>query len=252
MRMKEYKAIVFDLFSTIAIWQPDRLPLFNWRGKTSHSTMGALQESIESLVTEASFATFVDALDQANETLAARRASEMREITSLERFELALRNAGYAASSGTRDLAQTLSLQHMDLLANAVEIPPAHVKLLERLSSEYPLALVSNFDHGTTARRILNRDGAADYLSPIVVSDEHGWRKPHRKIFIDTLETLGVEAGEALYVGDSPEDDIVGAKTAGMDVAWVNARKIDLPAIGHDPDLTIGAIPELAEILLNE
>ena len=248
--MKRYKAIVFDMFSTIAIWQPDRLPLFNWRGKTSHSTMGALQEPVAELLIDVSFDVFVDALDKANETLAAKRANEMKEFTSLERFELALHNAGYSPSIETRKLAQTLSLKHMDLLASAVEIPPAHVEFLSRLSAEYPVALLSNFDHGATVRRILDRDGAASYLNPIIVSDEHGWRKPHEKIFADTLDDVGVEASEALYVGDSPEDDIVGATNVGMDIAWVNARDIALPAIGREPNFVVREIPELAKILL--
>ena len=250
-QVKKYDAIIFDLFSTVAIWQADRLPLFQWRGKTSHSTMGILQHSVETLVAEASFETFVDALDSANEKLSARRAAEMKEIPSVERFALALTIAGYPASQQTNDLAQVLSLKHMELLASAVEIPQAHVDFLSKIHTRYPLALLSNFDHGPTARAILARDGAANFFDPIVISDEHGWRKPHANIFADTLETLHVEAKNALYVGDSVEDDIVGAKGAGLDIAWVNARGADLPEQSLKPDYVISAIPDLSVILLN-
>ena len=44
----------------------------------------------------------------------------------------------------------------------------------------------------------------------------HGWTKPHPSIFRAALERLGVEPGEAAMVGDSPEDDIEGAKALGM------------------------------------
>ncbi len=250
--MKQYKAIVFDLFSTVALWRPERMPMFEWRGKTSHSTMGALRTTIEEEVTEASFAAFVDGLSEANEELAVRREREMKEIPSIDRFELCLRKIGYCAADETRRLAEMLSLKHMEQLAHAVEIPSEHVEFLARMCTAYPLALVSNFDHGPTARGILERDGAASYFNPIVISDEHGWRKPHANIFIDTLDALGVLPEDALYVGDSVADDVVGAKGAGLDVVWVNARTADLPENSPTPDYTVGAIPELAEILLRD
>jgi HAD superfamily hydrolase (TIGR01549 family) len=249
--VKKYSAVVFDLFSTLAIWQPDRLPLFEWRGKTSHSTMGVLRATIEKIVTDVSFTVFVDSLDEANEQLAARRTQQMLEIPSQERFLLALSIAGYAQSEETSDLAQTLSLQHMDLLAAAVEIPPSTVEFLSELRGNYKIGLLSNFDHGVTARRILERDGATGYFDLIVISDEHGWRKPHPKIFLDTLATLGASPDDALYVGDSVGDDIVGAKGAGMDIAWVNPNDAALPDEYEAPDYVLKTVPDLAAILLH-
>lgn len=228
------------------------MPMFEWRGKTSHSTMGALREIIEEQVTNASFAAFVDGLALANDELTARREQDMQEIPSIERFDLTLRKIGYPVANETRRLAQMLSLKHMEQLTNAVEIPREHVDFLARMGAVYPLALVSNFDHGPTARSILQRDGAGSFFDPIVISDEHGWRKPHASIFADTLDTLGVEPQDALYVGDSVADDIVGAKGAGLDIAWVNARSESLPDECPTPDYTIAAIPELAEILLRQ
>jgi HAD superfamily hydrolase (TIGR01549 family) len=212
--------------------------------------MGVLRTTIEEIVTDVSFSDFVDSLDKANEQLAARRAENMLEITSHERFQLALSIAGYAESEATRDLAQALSLQHMDLLAAAVEIPSTHVKFLSALREHYKIGLLSNFDHGVTARKILERDGAARYFDPIVISDEHGWRKPHPKIFLDTLATLDVSPEDALYVGDSVSDDIVGAKGAGIDIAWVNAHDTPLPEESETPNYVVKSIPDLASILL--
>jgi len=248
--VKRYKAVIFDLFSTVALWRPDRMPLFEWRGKTSHSTMGMLRETIASELGEDSFPRFVDGLAEANEELAARREREHREFPSLERFTLALVKAGFADGEETRRVAGMLSLKHMDMLAAAVDIPEPHTEFLGRMAEAYPLALVSNFDHGQTARAILHRDGAAAFFDPIVISDEHGWRKPHPSIFTDTLAVLGVAAGEALYVGDSVEDDIIGAKGAGLDIAWVNARDTELPDTAPRADYTVRAIPELAALLL--
>ena len=49
-----------------------------------------------------------------------------------------------------------------------------------------------------------------------VGSRDHGWTKPHESIFRLALERLGVRADEAAMVGDSPEDDVEGARALGM------------------------------------
>ena len=248
--MKPYRAILFDLFSTVALWRPERLPVFEWRGRTSHSTAGVLREIVETHAPSIPFERFVEGLESANETLAARRSTQQREFPSTDRFALALSNAGHPATDATRAIAQLLSERHMALLSDAVHVPEEHTTFLATLAQRYPLALVSNFDHGDTARSILTRDGAAAYFDPIVISDEHGRRKPHPSIFEDTLAALGVAPGDALYVGDSAEDDIVGARNAGLDIAWVNRRGNDVPADVPQPDHIVRAIPDLAPLLL--
>ena len=82
-----------------------------------------------------------------------------------------------------------------------------------------------------------------------MISEEHGWRKPHPRIFTDTLAALGVEPREALFVGDSPHDDIRGASGVGMDVAWVNARSEPLPEEFPAPQYVVRAIPDLRQAL---
>jgi len=47
-------------------------------------------------------------------------------------------------------------------------------------------------------------------------SATHGKTKPHPAIFQAALDELGVSAEEAAMVGDSPEDDIEGARALGM------------------------------------
>jgi putative hydrolase of the HAD superfamily len=47
-------------------------------------------------------------------------------------------------------------------------------------------------------------------------SASHGKTKPHPAIFQAALDQLGVSAEEAVMVGDSPEDDIEGARGLGM------------------------------------
>jgi HAD superfamily hydrolase (TIGR01549 family) len=53
-------------------------------------------------------------------------------------------------------------------------------------------------------------------VDAVVSSGAHGKTKPHPAIFRSALEQLGVTAEEAAMVGDSPEDDVEGAKALGM------------------------------------
>jgi putative hydrolase of the HAD superfamily len=49
-----------------------------------------------------------------------------------------------------------------------------------------------------------------------LTSRVHGKTKPHETIFRAALERLGVEPAEAAMVGDSPDDDVEGARALGM------------------------------------
>ncbi|MFN8223506.1 MAG: HAD family hydrolase [Gaiellales bacterium] len=49
-----------------------------------------------------------------------------------------------------------------------------------------------------------------------VGSKHHGYVKPHRSIFETALAALDVTVAEAVMVGDSPSDDIAGAKAVGL------------------------------------
>lgn len=53
-------------------------------------------------------------------------------------------------------------------------------------------------------------------VDAIVDSRRHGRVKPHPTIFQSALEQLGVDAADAVMVGDSLEEDIGGARALGM------------------------------------
>lgn len=56
----------------------------------------------------------------------------------------------------------------------------------------------------------------------IVVSGEHGVHKPDPAIFTIVLDELGVDAGEALFVGDNQVADVRGSRDAGLVSVWIN------------------------------
>jgi putative hydrolase of the HAD superfamily len=70
-----------------------------------------------------------------------------------------------------------------------------------------------------------------------VGSGTHGKTKPHPAIFLSALDQLGVGAPEAAMVGDSPEDDIAGARALGMKAFLVDREGRFPEAVGRLLDL---------------
>ncbi|HHT7239959.1 MULTISPECIES: HAD family hydrolase [Bacillus] len=58
------------------------------------------------------------------------------------------------------------------------------------------------------------------YTNTILVSEAEGIKKPHPEIFERALQKLHVTAEECLYVGDHPENDVLGAENVGIHGVW--------------------------------
>jgi putative hydrolase of the HAD superfamily len=100
------------------------------------------------------------------------------------------------------------------------------------------LAVISNWDQ--RLRPLLHALGLAHEFDLIVVSAEQGIHKPAPGIFARALAALGVPASAALHVGDSVEEDLLGARQAGL-----NALRLNRAAAAPD-DHTITSLFELA------
>jgi HAD superfamily hydrolase (TIGR01549 family) len=70
-----------------------------------------------------------------------------------------------------------------------------------------------------------------------VSSRVHGWTKPHPTIFRAVLERVGVEPEHAAMVGDSPVDDIEGARALGLRAFLVDRENRYPEAVGRLTDL---------------
>ena len=77
------------------------------------------------------------------------------------------------------------------------------------------LGLVSNTMYGKATKRVLKKLGLRRYFKAIALSDEIGFRKPHKKIFMHALRRLRVRADRSIMIGDE-FCDIYGAKKIGL------------------------------------
>jgi HAD superfamily hydrolase (TIGR01509 family) len=89
--------------------------------------------------------------------------------------------------------------------------------------------------------------GVLPYIEHLIFSGEAGIWKPTPQIFRHALDALGVPPESAVFVGDSPREDIRGAQGVGMRAVWVRSR--EFPLGDARPDGIIDALPELLPIL---
>ncbi len=121
-------------------------------------------------------------------------------------------------------------------------------ELLERLSPRYTLGVVSNF-YGNLAA-VCREAGIGPFLSAAVDSVEVGCTKPDPAIFRAALAKLGAEPADSVFVGDSLERDMAGARGAGMRHVLLAGDPADgrRPCCPEDP--VIRSLDELAEMFL--
>jgi HAD superfamily hydrolase (TIGR01549 family) len=247
MSDQPFRALLFDLFGTVVHFAPS-VPAVEAATSQWRTAMHWLQETAERELPRIRFDDLLTALMEVTQEIVHQRPPEYREVPSRERFRRALLRLGIDAEQAP-PVAERLSLAHMSYLASTTMLPPAHLDVLERLASRFCLGLVSNFDHGPTARRILADHGITRLFAAVVISDGFGRRKPHPEIFAAALRELDVALEEALFIGDSVSDDVVGAQNAGLKVVWLNPKRRPLPPDVKPPEYELTELRELPVLL---
>jgi putative hydrolase of the HAD superfamily len=121
-------------------------------------------------------------------------------------------------------------------------------EMLDILRGRFPLALVTDaqtaYAHGE-----LHKVGLLEYFDPIIVSGEHGFRKPDKRLFQLALDGLGVPAENTLYIGNDVYRDIYGAREAGLRTVLFDSDQGTKQHLDCVPDYTITDYQQLLEIL---
>ena len=119
-------------------------------------------------------------------------------------------------------------------------------RVVEALATQFPVGIVSNGlpDVQYTKLETLN---IGHLFNCIVLSEELGIRKPDPAIFWHAADLLDVAPGDCLYIGDSYNNDVVGAKQAGMRVCWFNPGKKAVSGEA-EPDREIRSLEEILRL----
>jgi HAD superfamily hydrolase (TIGR01662 family) len=185
--------------------------------------------------------------------LAAALADDAEERASLRQDTLGHVRRVLRANGSQLDPAKALSAMCVPA-CEVLEPFPGALELLHDLKrAGHRIALVSNTQWRSAARYRADFAGwgAAECFDAYVTSLDVGYRKPHTAMFEHALEQLGVDAAQAVMVGDSPTKDVAPAKKLGMRavlVAFQTAPTDD----AQGADEVVASIGELREVLLGD
>lgn len=91
-----------------------------------------------------------------------------------------------------------------------------------------------------------------DYISrdDVFVSGDIGVAKPHIDLFKHVEKRMELMPGETLFIGDTFDSDIVGAKRAGWQTVWLNRRQRTMPDGEVVPDFCVSDEAELYDVIM--
>ena len=138
------------------------------------------------------------------------------------RFPYLFRELGLSQGRMTDELNDFLSSRYLASLRLYDD-----VTVLEKLHT-YHVGIITNGAHDEHTDSQLSKVrhlGLSERIQSLTISGEIGVRKPNLEIFTKSLvNAAGVLFQEALFVGDSVENDIVGANRVGMTSVFINPK----------------------------
>ena len=201
------RAVLFDVYGTIAGWTPSRFQLQKQACADFDLGDAVTPEGI--LKGYASADAFMTA-ENASRPLRLRDKKGRDEFFA-EYERLVLQGCGI-------DVAHDLALQIFNRLSDAPssltpfdDVVPTLVVLRQR---GLALGLISNMN--MRGDDLLDDLGLSNHVDFAVTSGEIGVEKPNPLAFQTALVRAGVEAKEAVMVGDQPRSDIEGAARVGI------------------------------------
>ncbi|MBR7889994.1 HAD-IA family hydrolase [Marinomonas sp. A79] len=174
-------------------WFDERFPGFNEQFPM------AIREEIKAQVLEAS----------------PQLAPNLTELR-LAIYKVALKQFGLPTEEA--DAIASAALAHFCEWRQKVDLYPHTVDVLEALSQEYTLGVITNGNADVFHPYV----GLGQYFDFAIRADQLGVAKPSIDVFSAAAQKAGVDLSELIHIGDHPVDDVFGASNAGARSVWFN------------------------------
>lgn len=172
-----------------------------------------------------------------------RREITMQELRR-ERFVRAWRELNVERTVAEADAFQTV----YDATFEATLFPYQEtLKLVSTLAKHHQVGIITNGSPDMQDRK-LRIAGLSQFFVPdaITISELVGMAKPHPSVYASACTKLGIQAGNALMIGDNYEADFEGAKAFGMHAIWYvpdPEMAVDLAdSVGYAPLTTMAQV----------
>ena len=141
-----------------------------------------------------------------------------------------------------KELAAHLNAIYRKHRFEDIELYPDVLPTFDVLAPHFKLGLLSN---GNTYPE---RCGLEGHFAFVVFSQDVQIEKPDRRIFEITAARAGCELAQMLHVGDSLQNDVAGARNAGVHSVWLNREGVPNNTEIR-PDYEVASLTEIPAIL---
>lgn len=173
------------------------------------------------------------ALRALRDAVAAQQPQWAHDFTRVRHHSLALALASCGEDSTKADAA----FEAFFAARHDLELYEEAQEALATLARRFPLLALTN-GNADVARMEIGR-----FFVGTVSARSCGTGKPHRRIFDEACDRLGLRAAQVLHVGDDWALDVEGARAAGLHAAWL-CRDAATPA----PDPAVWTVRHLGEV----
>ncbi|MCM8536802.1 MAG: HAD-IA family hydrolase [Lentisphaeraceae bacterium] len=152
-------------------------------------------------------------------------------IQSLGSPNNSVKEISYQEASDLREYYDASRIECFDFFDGAKEF-------IVKLRENYTLVLITNGPVYSQVPKV-ERVSIKDFVDHVIIGGQEPEEKPYKSIFSKALKLAGVQASEAMHVGDSIAADIVGANNSGLTSVWINPAELENEhADFHIPDIT--------------
>ena len=232
------KAVLFDMFDTLMMirknhefYSPSLLRMYRYLNRIGVNV---------------SFDTFQKAYIKTRDGLYDKADANLEEPHFNVRVSETLKSLGYNYTVSSPIVAAATA-EFCDEFMTFVYLDENIEELLRVLHGKYKLGIISNFAIPECVHKLLKTHNLDKQFDAIVISGAVNKRKPSPEIFKRTLKVLGVSASETVFVGDTLDADVEGAKAVGMKAVYIERRIEKVEDIR--PDQTIKSLSELPMVL---
>ncbi len=226
--MKDIRAITIDLDDTL--WEIH--PVIHRAERRLYEWLGEHYPRITAKFSR-------EAIQKQRLDVAAEFPHQNHDYTFLRRTVLG--RLGSAADYGDGLVDEAMAV--FDAVRNDVTLFPEVRPALAALREKYVLVAVTN------GNADLKRIGIDSLFHHFVSARTAGAAKPAQKIFAAAVHAGGANLQQTVHVGDHPEIDVQGARSAGLHSIWVNRSGQPWPGDLPQPDGIVTHIGQLQGLL---
>ena len=136
--------------------------------------------------------------------------ADIGELTSLEVWE----------AIGFQGDLEKIEKEYLD----TIELTNGFIDFIEKVKDKYKLAIISN-DSSRWSKYLREKFDLNKYFDVISISGDLKIQKPDERIFFLTIEKLGLNAEDCIYIDDR-EGNLEAAKKVGMNTVLLNSRNV--------------------------